>query len=147
MTNSQNPKQRHTKAPETEEAPVFELLEPRVLYSADALGVSSVFLPDETHASPTDYVSVDSVRDFESDIRSNSDASTDKDSQFDSPTDTNAQTIDIVFIDSRVPDSEVFINAWASPNVQFVVIDETDDALGVISQHLNNVSELSLIHI
>jgi len=105
-----------------------------VLYSADALGVGSVLLPDETGSALSDYVSTDSANDANDEIESPTDPLLNPSSN------ASAQPIEIVFIDSRVPDADAFIEAWASPNVQFVVIEDTDDALAIITQHLDSVA-------
>jgi len=111
----------------TGDLPLFEILEPRVLYSADALGVSAIALPDESPDAHKDYVSSD-VNDLDDTLITT-----------DTPNDT--YPLEIVFIDSRVPDANAFVNEWAGSGVQFVVIDADDDALEVINNTLQSHAE------
>jgi len=102
-----------------DEAPVFEVLEPRILYSADALGAGLLALPDD-HTSPIeDYVS-ELAPALSIDLQS-----------------TTASPQSIVFIDSRVPDIDLLKQQWSQPGVQIVVIDHDENAFDVIEHDLS----------
>jgi len=105
---------KSSQAPARGDQPMFELLEPRLLYSADILGVVAAHLPDDSYQIENDYVG------------SQPETNDNEESEIIADTAEPVLThpVEIVFIDERVEDANIFVNTWAAPGVQFVVISE-----------------------
>ena len=140
MFKSRKSKQpnRSSEPAENVEVPIFELLEPRLLYSADALGAAAVLLPDDSFELHNNFVNL-----TDNEVASNNnDQNPNSENESGNPSeDPTTHPRELVFIDSRVPDAQAFVNAWANPNVQFVIISENQDAISVIEESLTSFSE------
>ena len=112
-------------------APVVELLEPRVLFSADSLSLlGGALLPDET---PNTDLSFDFADDFAT-ANDNS----------------NLNTNEVVFIDSRVPELQSIVDDITANNnasVAVVVINQTDSGIEVVNNTLAQLSNVDAVHL
>ncbi len=144
--------------------PVAEILEPRVLYSADALGVMlPLLLPDDQSAErvdsflvglPLELTGTNSNNEIgnEEDFVTSRGAYTDA---LNATADANPIVVGsdlhsikrVVFVDHAVPEHDKLLNTVDQRTTQLVLINEHDDGLLVITQTLAQHAELDSVQI
>jgi len=132
------PKKRNNRA-----APIVEMLEPRVLFSADSLSLlGSALLPEHTQEQSSLielYEDIEFPHPLDSDV-----------------TPTEHTGVELVFIDSRVPDLHLIIEdittvegtkADTSSSVKVIVIDQSDSGIERVQQTLAQHESVDAVHI
>jgi len=126
------PKNRTNQA-----APIVEVLEPRVLFSADSLSVlGSALLPHKTQDQPsldTLYEGLNLLHPLDSDVSLNENTG-----------------VELVFIDSRVPDLQMIVDditANKNASVKVIVIDQSESGIDRVQQTLAQNESVDAVHI
>ena len=157
---------RRGKNVQTRALPVVEVLEMRVLYSADALGPLAPLLLEEDDEPELDLGSLNLVPQTAKELfggRTDAESVVDTRSTLDTAAtvlldysaienDLVSQSGDggidsIVFIDSSVPETEILVNTIQAPSTIIVFVQSDDDGLALISRTLSQHSELSSVTI
>ena len=157
---------RRKKNEQTRALAVVEVLELRVLYSADALGGLAPLLLEEDdepklELGPLNLTQLaklsflDSRADGESVVETRSTLDAGATSSLDYSTIENdqiTQSVDseidsVVFIDSSVPETELLVNSIHAPSTNIIFVQSDDDGLALISQTLSQYSELASVTI
>lgn len=122
----------------TRQLPVVEILEPRVLYSADSVAsLLPLLLPDELDVAPSVDPSVLSDVEAvltESDLRA----------QHGEPL---VPIKHVVFVDSAVPEIDSLLDAINKDQTEIFVVDAQTDAIAEITQTLKSYGDLSSVQI
>jgi len=105
--------------------PIVEILEPRVLFSADSFSaLGSALLTDDTQPQLDElFTELALPHPLDSDVPAASDTGT---------TSVDNARVELVFIDSRVPDLQTIVDditANKTSSVMVVVIDHTDSGV------------------
>lgn len=133
------------KRPQADTSIALEVMEPRILLSADALGVDSGVTDHDT---PDDQDwGIDRARDWWSGVDTN-DANTDASGPV---ADSAGQSREIVFLDSGVDDGEQLLADLLADSdgrsVQVFVIDGSSDGVEQIGRVLAGQQDIDAVHI